>query len=83
MTDMTMESRDYLEMSFKSIHCFTDDGKLVASELKSIMEIALRDGVVDDNEKRVLRNIVGRIKPEELDEAMLAMLEEIKNTISA
>ena len=39
-----MESRDYLEMSFRSISCFTDDGKLSANELGEILIIAERDG---------------------------------------
>lgn len=47
------ENRDYLEMSFKSINCFANDGKLDAEELGVILDIALRNGVVDDNEKRV------------------------------
>ena len=72
------ENRDYLEMSFQSINCFADDGKLDAEELKKIFAIAKRDGVVDDNERRVLRNIISRIKPEEMDEAMRDALEEFR-----
>ena len=61
------ESRDYLEMTFRSIECFADDGRLDADELMKIANIALRDGVVDDNEKRVLRNIINRLNTTELD----------------
>ena len=61
------ESRDYLEMTFRSIECFADDGRLDADELMNIANIALRDGVVDDNEKRALKNIIGRLKTDELD----------------
>ena len=64
------ESRDYLEMTFRSIECFADDGKLDADELMTIANIALRDGVVDDNEKRVLKNIIARLNPEELDDEL-------------
>lgn len=77
------ESRDYLEMSFKSINCFSDDGKLDAVELGSIFDIALRDGVVDENEKRVLRQIISRLNAAELDAEMLAKLDDIKNQIAA
>lgn len=73
-----MESRDYLEMSFKSINCFSDDGKLDAKELGKILAIAERDGEIDQNEIRVLRNIISRIKPSEVDTAMKAKLEEIR-----
>ena len=77
------ENRDYLEMSFQSINCFADDGKLDAEELMKIFAIAKRDGVVDDNERRVLRNIISRIKPEEMDDAMREALEEIRQEFIA
>lgn len=73
-----MESRDYLEMSFKSINCFSNDGKLDAQELGKILAIAERDGEIDQNEIRVLRNIISRIKPSEVDTAMKAKLEEVR-----
>ncbi|MEH6449196.1 MAG: hypothetical protein V7765_11035 [Oleispira sp.] len=83
MSNVKMESRDYLEMSFQSINCFADDGKLDAIELGKIFDIALRDGVVDSNEIRVLHQIFMRLKPEELDKEMLEKIEQIKNEIAA
>ncbi|WP_250656013.1 hypothetical protein [Alkalimarinus coralli] len=77
------ESRDYLEMTFQSINCFADDGKLDAEELSKIFAIAQRDGVVDDNEKRVLTNIISKVKPEELDQDMLEIMNSIKREITA
>jgi len=76
-----MESRDYLEMSFKSINCFSNDGRLDAQELGKILSIAERDGDIDQNEVRVLRNIISRIKPDEVDDAMKSKLEEISRKI--
>ena len=64
------ESRDYLEMAFRSIKCFADDGKLLVHELESLVDIASRDGVVDANEKRVLAGIVARLNPAELSAEM-------------
>ena len=77
------ESRDYLEMTFQSINCFADDGRLDAQELRKIFDIAKRDGVVDDNEKRVLTNIISKVKPEELDQDMLQIMNTIKHEITA
>lgn len=77
------KSRDYLEMSFRSIECFSNDGKLDPDELGNILAIAEKDGVVDDNEKRVLLNIINRLKPEEVDEAMRAKIEEVKAIINS
>lgn len=82
MNDKTTESRDYLEMTFKSINCFANDGKLDSVELGKIFDIARRDGVVDENEIRVLRKIISRLKPEELDASMLETLELIKGEIA-
>ena len=69
------ESRDYLEMTFRSIECFADDGRLDADELMTIANIALRDGVVDENEKRVLKNIIDRLNPDELDAQLKSKID--------
>lgn len=76
------EARDYLEMSFRSIQCFSNDGKLDANELGKILEIAEKDGKIDNNEMRVLQNIIARIKPHEVDEVMRAKMMEISEKIS-
>jgi len=73
------ENRDYLEMSFQSINCFVNDGKLDVNELDKILNIALKDGVVDDNERRVLSSIISRLTPQELNSEMLSKVDEIKN----
>lgn len=77
-----MESRDYLEMSFRSIKCFSDDGKLSANELGEILKIADRDGVIDQNEVRVLRSIISRVKPSEIDEPMKIMLKKVADKVN-
>ncbi|OUS31537.1 hypothetical protein A9Q99_02915 [Gammaproteobacteria bacterium 45_16_T64] len=76
------EVRDYLEMSFRSIECFSNDGKLDAKELGDILAIAEKDGVIDQNEIRVLRNIISKIRPHEVDDAMKIKLEEISEKIN-
>ncbi|MFV9653428.1 hypothetical protein ACNFCK_00755 [Pseudomonas sp. NY15366] len=73
------EPRDYLEMTFRSIQCFSNDGRLDAQELKALLEIAERDGEIDDNEVRVLRKIIAQVRPEEIDEALrdkIAIVEQ-------
>ncbi len=77
------ETKDYLEMSFRSIECFSNDGKLDATELGKILSIAVKDGVIDHNEIRVLRNIFSKVKPEEVDDEMKAKLEEIHRKVKA
>jgi len=76
---MTRENRDYLDLTFKSIECFSNDGKLLIDELKELMQLALKDGVVDDDEKRVLNNIFNRLTPEELTVEMIQEIDKIRS----
>jgi hypothetical protein len=71
------ESRDYLELSFRSVSCFGNDGRLDASELDHLISIAERDGKIDANEMRVLKSIIERIRPDEIDAAMKARLDAL------
>lgn len=75
------ESRDYLEMAWRSIECFSNDGTLRVDELQRLLDIALKDGVVDDNEKRILRRIVGKLNPAELTVEMQAQLAELRRHV--
>ena len=75
------ESRDYLELTYRSINCFTDDGRLDVEELKSLLAIAQRDGVVDDNEKRVLADIISKVRLEEIDSELQTEIEHVKKII--
>lgn len=77
------ESRDYLELSFRSIQCFADDGRLDVRELGALLAIAERDGVIDENEIRVLKKIVALVKPDELDPPMREKIAEIARKIGA
>ena len=75
---MSIESRDYLEMAFRSIQCFANDGKLLVHELQEIFDIAMRDGVVDQNEKRILQSIFDRLDASELTGEMVDKISQIK-----
>ncbi|MGQ0801329.1 MAG: hypothetical protein ACT4NL_14625 [Pseudomarimonas sp.] len=75
------ESRDYLELSFKSIQCFANDGKLDADELGKLVAIAERDGKFDQNEVRVLKSIIQKIKPTEIDAAMKVRLADLSRKL--
>jgi len=79
---MQKENRDYLELAWRSIQCFTDDGKLDAHELNRLLAVALRDGVVDDNEKRVLKNILDRVTPAELTPEMRVAMQKVREKVA-
>lgn len=75
-----MAGNDYIELTYRSITCFSNDGKLMHDELQDLLAVALRDGVVDDDEKRVLQNIFNRLTASELTDEMKEMIREITDT---
>ncbi len=75
-------SNDYLEMSFRSINCFANDGKLDVGELNEIVNVALKDGVVDENEKRVLGKIISRLNAKELQGELEQRVNQLREEYS-
>lgn len=71
------ENKDFLEISYMSIEVFKD-GKLDYHELDKLIEIALKDRVIDDNERRVLESIFAKLTKEELTPAVKTRLDQIK-----
>ena len=68
---------DTNEMIFRTIHCFSDDGKLDVHELDAIVKIALQDGKVDDEEKAVLKNIICNLTSKDLDIELWTRVEQL------
>lgn len=75
-------SKDHLEMALRSIEAFQNNGQIDAEELNEIIAIAERDGVIDQNEIRVLRSIVSRIDPSEVDDEVRLALNSLSEKIS-
>ena len=48
----------HLQLALASVDVFTDDGKLDLTELESLLAKALADHRLDDDEKRVLGNVM-------------------------
>ena len=75
-------SKDHLEMALKSIEAFQNGGQIDADELNDIVNIAERDGVIDQNEICVLRSIIQRIDPSEVDPELREALSSLAEKIS-
>lgn len=73
----------HIEMSLLSIECFMNDGKLDSSELDKMVSLAEQDGKITQEEVSVLRSVIKRIKPEEVDDAMRDRLVNLNKKISA
>lgn len=68
----------HLEIALASIRCFADDGTLDVNELNFLLGLALRDGRVDDEEKRVLRNIFGKLSESDVDPVVWSRIAQAK-----
>ena len=80
--DSMNDANDHIQMALKSIEGFANNGKLDADELQEIIDIAERDGVIDQDEIRVFRSIISRIDPSEVDDAMRQKLTEILTKVA-
>ncbi len=76
---MKKENRDYLEMTFRSVRCFADDGVFSEQDFNEIVAVALRDGAIDDNEKRVLVKIIATLGPAELSPAVRQQIAQLNS----
>ena len=72
------ECKDYLEISARSIAAFANDGILDIHEFDELLGIALREDVVDENEKRVLSNIIDRLTDRELTPQLRNRITEVR-----
>ena len=51
-------------MQYSFLRVFANDGTIDAEELAMLERLALRDGIVDDDERTVLRRIFSRVLPD-------------------
>ncbi len=70
--------RSHLDIAVASIHVFSDDGKLDLAELEKLLGLALRDEVIDEDEKRVLGNILTRAERDGVAADVRARIDEVR-----
>lgn len=73
-----MKQSSHLEIAIASINCFTDDGTLDMGELNFLLGLALRDQIVDDEEKRVLGNIFNQVSRNDVSNVVWDRILAIK-----
>lgn len=77
-----MKASSHHEIALASIHCFTDDGTLDLNELNFLLGLAMRDGIMDNDEKRVLGNIFSKVTQSDVSHQVWDRIQTIKNTHS-
>lgn len=73
---------DYIELTFSSIKVFSDDGTLDLAELNYLLGVALRDGEIDEDEKRVLKNIFSQVSEKDVSEKVWQRMETLRKAYS-
>ncbi|MNV83515.1 hypothetical protein SAMN04487939_11126 [Lysobacter sp. yr284] len=72
------QPKSHLEIALASIPVFTNDGTLDVSELQKLLDLALRDATVDEDEKRVLGNIFKQAELGVLDPEVQRRIDEAR-----
>jgi len=70
--ELTPDSGEMLQRTYER---YLEDGKLDVHELDKILAIALRDGVLDDSERTVLKNIIFNLNSTDLTPEMWQRVE--------
>ena len=70
--------KSHLEIATASIRVFADDGTIDHQELDHLLSLALRDGEVDPDEKRVLANIFSQVPEHELLPGVRQRMQEAR-----
>lgn len=72
--------KSHTEMALESIKIFANDGKLDATEFDRLIDIALRDQIIDEDERRVLGRILVQAEGAGIDAITRARIEQVRAT---
>ena len=76
---MAIKPKSHIEITIESMKVFLNDGQLDIAELNFLLGIALRDGGINDDERRVLKNIIAQAEKSALDPTTRAHIEQVKS----
>lgn len=68
----------HIEIAYSSIRVFADDGRLDMGELNFLLGLALRDDVIDDDEKRVLGSIFSKVSENNASANVLERISQVR-----
>lgn len=67
-----------VEIALVALQVFADDGTMDLDELDHLLDLAMRDGVIDSDEKRVLKNLFDRCPEGSVPEEVQQRIQEIR-----
>jgi hypothetical protein len=68
----------HLQIASAAMGVFANDGTLDSRELDYLLSLALKDGTVDDDEKRVLAGILDRVPRREVSPELWARIGQVR-----
>ena len=68
----------HLEIASAAMGVFANDGTLDRRELEYLVGLAIRDGEVDEDEKRVLASILNRVPRREVSPELWKRIAEVR-----
>ena len=72
------DESSHLELAYSSIKIFANDGTVDMGELNFLLGLALKDGKIDEDEKRVLQRIFQHAEKTKLSLAVRARIREVR-----
>lgn len=63
---------------YSFLKVFADDHTIDSGELAELKKIALRDGVIDEDEKHTLHNIFSRVTQDQVDPDVWQEIQQFK-----
>ena len=76
------ENRSSIELAYASLALYADDGQLDMDELNTLLDIALRDGVISTGEKEVLRGVFNRITEPDVTAEVWSRIQDLRQQYS-
>jgi len=77
---MNAEEQDNstIELAYASLALFADDGALDMQEVDTLLDVALRDGVITDGEKDVLRGVFNRLTEPDVTAEVWQRIQDVR-----
>jgi hypothetical protein len=78
MSDGGFELPSHLQIASAAMGVFANDGTLDRRELEYLLSLALRDGAIDADEKRVLASILNKVPRREVPPELWKRIGEVR-----
>jgi len=72
------ETNSHGEIAMAATRCFADDGTIDLGELNLLLGLALRDNEIDEDERRVLGDVISRLSEATVTPIVWQRIQEIE-----